>query len=62
MFRKLVAFIICSFAIILPWRLRCLYSEALGWVTQFLYFNYMAILKFILKELEKAKSETSKNG
>jgi len=61
MFRRAVAFIICSFAIILPWRLRCLYSEALGWITQFFYFNYMAILKFILKELEKAKAETSKN-
>jgi len=61
MFKKIIAFFICSIALILPWRLRCLYSEALGWVTQFFYFNYFSILKVIVRELEKAKGENVKN-
>ncbi|KKU13895.1 MAG: hypothetical protein UX17_C0006G0009 [Parcubacteria group bacterium GW2011_GWC2_45_7] len=51
---------ICSIGVLLPWRLRCIYSEALGWVAQFFYLNYFAILKFIVDELEKAKLEDSK--
>ena len=61
MFKKIIAFVICGIAVMLPWRLRCLYSEALGWVTQFFYFNYFSILKIILSELEKAKIEGRKN-
>lgn len=61
MFRKIIAFIICSIAIVLPWRLRCLYSEALGWITQFFYRNYIAILKYIIAELEKPKPKTGTN-
>ena len=51
---------ICGIGVLLPWRLRCIYSEALGWVTQFFYLNYYAILKFIVDELAKAKLEDSK--
>ncbi len=54
MIRKTMAFFICSIGVLLPNRLRCLFSEVLGWITQFIYFNYFAILKFIIKELDKA--------
>ena len=50
MFRKIVAFIICSIAVVLPWKLRCIFSEMLGRITQFLYGSYVAILKYIVKE------------
>ena len=53
---------ICSIGVLLPWRLRCIYSEALGWVAQFFYLNYFAILKFIVDELAKAKLEDSKKA
>lgn len=60
--RWIMSFIICSLGIILPWRLRTIYSELLGWITQFIYLNYIVILKFIVKELEKSKSEKEKDG
>lgn len=41
----------------MPWRLRVLYSEALGWLVQFVYMNYIYIIKFILRELEKAPQQ-----
>lgn len=55
--RKILAIILCGFGLILPWKLRCIYIEILGWITQFIHLSYIVILKFILKELEKAKRE-----
>ncbi|MFA5260515.1 MAG: hypothetical protein WC450_04740 [Candidatus Omnitrophota bacterium] len=55
MFRKILAFIFLSIGILLPWKLRCLYVEFLGWITQALYFTYVVILKFIINELQKAR-------
>ena len=53
--RRVLAFFICLAGVLMPWRLRVLYSEALGWLVQFVYLNYIYILKFILRELEKGK-------
>lgn len=50
-FRKTLAFFICLAGVLLPWRLRCYYSEALGWLTQFLYLNYVSVLNLIVREL-----------
>lgn len=61
MFRKALAFVICSLAVILPWKLRCLYSEAIGWLVQFFYFIYTSILKIFVKELGKAKNRDKKS-
>lgn len=55
--RKIMAFILCGIGLILPWKLRCIYIEILGWITQFFYLSYIVILKFILQELQKAKAE-----
>jgi hypothetical protein len=62
LFRKSIAFLVCSVGLILPWRLRCLYSEILGWITQFIYLNYIGLLKFIIAELQKAKLQAGKTG
>lgn len=57
MLGKLLAWFICGLAILLPWRLRILYADLIGWVVQFLYFTYYGILNFLLAELRKAKEE-----
>jgi len=62
MFRKSIAFFLLCIGIILPWRLRCLYIELLGWITQFFYLSYITILKFIISELQKAQVETENHG
>ncbi len=57
MVRKFLAFIYCGIGILLPYKLRILYVEGLGWVTQFFYLTYIGIFKIIISELEKAKLE-----
>ncbi|MFH1619952.1 MAG: hypothetical protein ABIG11_08620, partial [bacterium] len=54
--RRIMTFPLCLVGVMLPWRLRVIYSECLGWTAQFVYMNYIYTLKFILKELEKAKA------
>ena len=49
--RKFFAFFLCLAGVILPHRARILYSEALGWVIQFVYMNYIYILKYLLASL-----------
>ena len=53
--KRILGFIICSIGIILPWRLRIIYSELLGWISQSLYLVYFSILNFIIKSLKKEK-------
>jgi len=53
--RRYIAFIICLIAILLPWRLRIIYSEAIGWVGQLLFFVYISIIRFILNEVKVKK-------
>lgn len=60
LFRKFFAFLLCAVGLILPWRLRCLYSEILGWITQFFYLNYINLLNLIIAELQKAQPQTGK--
>ena len=55
-----MAFPLCLAGVLLPWRLRVIYSECMGWMVQFIYMNYIYTLKFILKELEKAKDSGEK--
>ena len=54
-------FIVCSFALLLPFRLRILFAEAIGWITQFVYFTYYGTLNYILKELKQAAREPEDN-
>ena len=55
MFGRVISFVICSFGIIFPFRLRILYSEILGWIFQFLYGSYYGLLNYILKELKEGE-------
>ena len=54
---KVIGFIVCFFAVIMPWRLRVIFSEILGWIVQTFYFTFYGILNFILKELKKSQED-----
>lgn len=62
MFGRAIGFIICVLALVLPWRLRVILSEILGWITQFLYFTYFGILNYILNEIKKSKATDGEKG
>ena len=55
MISRFIGIFISIIGLMLPWRLRILFSEFLGWVTQLVYFTYFGIFNFILNELRKAK-------
>lgn len=60
MIGRFIGIVISLIGLILPWRLRILFSEFLGWVTQAIYFTYFGIFNFILSELRKAKEIETK--
>ncbi|MBK24124.1 MAG: hypothetical protein CME70_09005 [Halobacteriovorax sp.] len=60
MIGRFIGIVISLIGLILPWRLRILFSEFLGWVTQAIYFTYFGIFNFILSELRKAKEMENK--
>ncbi len=55
--RRIIAFIICTIAVVLPYRLRTIFSEILGWIMQFLYLLYYVIFKCIIDNLVVDKKE-----
>ena len=58
------AILVCCIALLMPCRLRMIFSEVLGWALQFLYFSYFGIFNYILKELqeEEQEKEDAKKG
>jgi hypothetical protein len=60
MISKAIGFFLCLFAVLLPWRLRILFAEFLGWLTQLIYYTYYGIFNYILRELRKADSESKR--
>jgi hypothetical protein len=60
MIERSIAFMICLLGVLLPWRVRVVFSEILGWIVQHIYYSYYGILNFILKELKKAEDERRK--
>ena len=59
---KFIGFTICIISLLLPWRLRILFSELLGWFTQFIYYSYYGILNFLLKELKEEEAKQKEDG
>jgi hypothetical protein len=57
MIGKYLGIFISLIGLLLPWRLRILFSEILGWITQVIYFTYYGIFNFILNELRKSNEE-----
>ncbi|MAF77301.1 MAG: hypothetical protein CME60_04010 [Halobacteriovoraceae bacterium] len=62
MFSRVIAFFVCLIAVLLPFRLRILFAEFVGWVVQLFYGTYYGIINFILKELKKAEEEGKHGG
>lgn len=62
MISRFIGLSICLLALLMPWRLRVLFSELLGWITQFIYYTYYGILNFILAELKKNQDESEKSA
>jgi hypothetical protein len=56
--KKLLAYIICSIGVLLPWRLRILFAEALGWIAQGMTLAYFFIVRMIIRALSPEKSGT----
>ena len=57
MISRFFGWLLCVIGVLLPHRLRCWYSEFLGWCTQGVYFLYYGLLNFLLRELRKANPE-----
>jgi len=63
MFRTLIGFVICLIGILLPHRLRVIFSEALGWFLQVFYLAFYGTLNFLITELKKDDSfKKNKDG
>ena len=62
MFSRVIAFFVCLIAVLLPFRLRIVFAEFVGWVVQLFYETYYGIINFILKELKKAEEEGKHGG
>jgi hypothetical protein len=62
MFGRLIAFFVCLIGLILPFRLRIIFSEILGWFIQFIYFSYFGLFNFILKELKNVEDREESDG
>jgi hypothetical protein len=52
--KLLSSFLICSIAILLPYRLRILFSEIMGWGITFFYKLYIGIIEFIIKRCKQS--------
>ncbi len=60
MLSRVLAFFVCLIAVLLPYRLRIVFAEFVGWVVQFFYGTYFGIINFILKELKAAEEQDQK--
>mgnify|MGYP005648438195 CR=1 FL=1 len=61
MLGKIIGLFISLIGLLLPWRLRILFSEFLGWVTQLIYYTYYGIFNYILKELRESVDKVDKD-
>lgn len=57
MISRIIGLAICLFSLLLPWRARVVFSEILGWITQFVYLTYFGILNYILREINESKEK-----
>lgn len=57
MIKRFFAVLICSIAVLLPWKLRCLFAETLGWIAQVFYVSYAKMFKFLAAQLQNEKGK-----
>lgn len=61
MISKFIGYFVCAIALMMPWKLRIIFSEILGWITQAIFYTYYGILAFMIKELKKDNVEGRKD-
>ncbi|MEW6203219.1 MAG: hypothetical protein AB1546_14670 [bacterium] len=49
--RWIFSFVLCLFALFLPWRLRHWFIKALAYWAQVMYFLYGSVIKILLRSL-----------
>jgi len=52
-FKIVVGFSICCLALILPYRLRIIFSDLMGKFLNFFYGCYLKLLNYIIKEIRE---------
>lgn len=55
--KRALAFLICLLGALLPFRLRVLYSEALGWIAQFFHVAVRSLVLFIVRQASAGDGE-----
>ncbi len=55
--KRLLTLLVCLVGLILPWRLRVWYANALGWVTQGTYWVYQSVMRILVENLRKGKGD-----
>lgn len=55
--KRLIALLICTVAILLPWRLRVFFANSLGWIAQGVYWLYFSLMRLIIKNLKKGEND-----
>ncbi|MBU0468872.1 MAG: hypothetical protein KJ736_07410 [Candidatus Omnitrophica bacterium] len=54
---RIISFLICLIGVLLPCKLRVLFSEFLGWILQFFYYIYSSLMKFLIHHLKIDKKD-----
>jgi hypothetical protein len=55
MISRLIGFIISLIGVLLPFRLRIIFCEMIGWLYQFCYLVYYGTLNLILRQLKNKR-------
>ena len=55
MIKKVIVYLLCGFALLLPCRLRIMYSEIIAWLLQGFYSIYYFTMKKVLTEIKNDK-------
>ncbi len=56
--KRILAYLICLFALLLPWRLRVAFAGLLGWITQGIYGLLYAVMRILVKNLRNDSDST----
>jgi len=54
--KRTLIFLACLLALFLPWRLRVLYAQFVGWILQGIYWLRFALVQAIVKGLRTEKA------
>jgi len=53
--KRWISLLVCLMGLALPWRLRVLYANLLGWIAQGAYRIYQAVMRVLVENLRQGK-------